>query len=89
MEEHPDTFEEAKRYEKTAVESGSPFTWSQGESLEELARPDRIARIKEEHERRLARMRANRQPNPLRADGEPIDIDDLYGKAKLCLACHK
>ena len=28
MERHPDYFEEAKRYEKTAVIAGSPFTWS-------------------------------------------------------------
>ena len=26
---------------------------------------------------------------PLRPDAEPIDIDDLYGQAKVCLACHK
>ena len=32
-EKHPDYFEEAKAYEKDAVEHGSPFTWSQGESL--------------------------------------------------------
>ena len=30
-EQHPDAFEEAKAYEKDAVEHGSPFTWSQGE----------------------------------------------------------
>ncbi len=88
-EQHPDAFEEAKRYEKTAVDSGSPFTWSQGESLEELERPERIAQIVAEHERRLRRMRARIQPNPLRPDAEPLDIDDLYGQAKVCLACHK
>ena len=42
-EQHPKAFEEAKAYEKNAVEHGSPFTWSQGESLEELERPERIA----------------------------------------------
>ncbi len=89
MERHPDAFEEAKAYEKTAIDHGSPFTWSQGESLEELARPDRVARIRRDHERRLARLRAKVQPNPLRPDNEPLDIDDLYGKAKVCLACHK
>ena len=36
-DEHPEAFEEAKRYEKTAVSHGSPFTWSEGESLEELS----------------------------------------------------
>lgn len=89
MEEHPEAFEEAKAYEKNAVEHGSPFTWSQGESLDELSRPERIRRIKEEHEKRLALMRSKIQPNPLRTDSEPLDIDDLYGKAKACLACHK
>ena len=39
LERHPDAFEEAQAYEKTAVEHGSPFTWSQGESLDELRRP--------------------------------------------------
>ena len=89
MEQHPEAFEEAKAYEKDAVEHGSPFTWSQGESLEELEQPERIAQIRADHANRLARMRAKAQPNPLRPDNEPLDIDDLYGKAKVCLACHK
>ena len=89
MERHPDYFEEAKSYEKNALEHGSPFTWSQGESLDELAEPERIAQIREDHQRRLERMRASVQLNPLRPDAEPLDIDDLYGQAKVCLACHK
>jgi 3'-phosphoadenosine 5'-phosphosulfate sulfotransferase (PAPS reductase)/FAD synthetase len=89
MEQHPDAFEEAKSYEKNAVEHGSPFTWSQGESLEQLSQPDRIREIQEDHARRIARMRAKLQPNPLRGDSEPLDVDDLYGQSKGCLACHK
>ena len=89
MERHLDFFEEAKSYEKNAIDHGSPFTWSQGESLEQLAKPERVAEIREEHQRRLDRMRGKRQVNPLRPDAEPIDIDDLYGRAKVCLACHK
>ena len=89
MRRHPDAFEEAKRYEKTAVESGSPFTWCQGESLVELSDPERIAAIEEDHANRLARLRAKVQPNPLRSDAEPVDMDDLYGVSKICLACHK
>ena len=88
-EEHPEAFEEAKRYEKNAIDDGSPFTWSQGESLDELERPERIEQIRQEHEDRLVRMQARVQQNPLRPDSEPLDIDDLYGKAKVCLACHK
>ena len=89
MERHPDFFEEAKSYEKDAVEGGSPFTWSNGESLEDLGQPERIEQIKREHKRRVMRLRANLQPNPLRPDHEPLDMDDLYGKAKTCLTCHK
>ena len=89
MDRHPEYFEEAKRYEKNAIDHGSPFTWSQGESLDDLAKPERIAQIEAEHTRRLERMRNKLQVNPLRPDAEPIDIDDLYGKAKVCLACHK
>lgn len=88
-ERHPDAFEEAKSYEKTAVEHGSPFTWSQGESLEDLEDPIRIQQIRDEHERRLARVRRKVQVNPLRPNNEPLDIDELYGPAKVCLACHK
>ena len=89
MKEHPDAFEEAKAYEKKAVDHGSPFTWSQGESLEELSKPERVAQIKEDHAQRLARLKGRIQLNPLRSDTESLDIDDLYGKAKACIACHK
>ena len=89
MDRHPGYFEEAKKYEKNALEHGSPFTWSQGESLVELSRPERLTQIRKDHQDRLKRMRINRQTNPLRPDAEPLDIDDLYGQAKVCLACHK
>ena len=88
-EQHPDAFEQAKAYEKTAVEQGSPFTWSQGESLEQIEAPERVDQIKRDHEQRLGRLIARSKKNPLRTDAEPLDIDDLYGKAKICLACHK
>ncbi|MCR4266771.1 phosphoadenosine phosphosulfate reductase family protein [Nitratireductor sp. ZSWI3] len=88
-ERHPEAYEEAKAYEKNALEHGSPFTWSHGESLEDLEQPERVAQVRRDHEARLERARAKMQPNPLRPDGEPIDIDDLYGQAKMCLSCHK
>jgi len=89
MEEHPEAFEEAKAYEKNALGHGSPFTWSQGESLEDLTRPWRIEQIKHDHERRMTRLRASVRPNPLRPDTGLVDLDDLYGQQKACLACHK
>ena len=89
MERHPEAFEDAKAYEKTAMEHDSPFTWCQGESLDELSRPERIEQIRKDHEARKARMKAKIKKNPLRPDSDPLDIDDLYGQAKACLACHK
>ena len=89
LEKHPDAFEEAKSYEKTATACGSPFTWSEHESLEELSKPERIAQIKQDYEKRLERLKKQRMSNPLRPDNSDIDIDDLYGKSKVCLACHK
>lgn len=88
-ERHPKAFEEAKQYEKNAIEHGSPFTWSQGESLSELEKPERQEQIRVEHERRLERARARLQANPLRPETS-IDLDDVYGgAAKACLTCHK
>ncbi|OUR79624.1 hypothetical protein A9Q83_04295 [Alphaproteobacteria bacterium 46_93_T64] len=87
-EHHPKAFENAMKLEKHAIDGGSPFTWCQGESLAELIKPERVVQIETDHEKRLARMRANIQKNPLR-ENEPIDIDDLYGQSKMCLACHK
>nr|WP_321393990.1 phosphoadenosine phosphosulfate reductase family protein [Emcibacter sp.] len=89
MERHPEAFEAAKALEKDALEHGSPFTWSAGESLEELSRPDRVEEIKVDHQSRLERAKARQVIDPLRPETSPIDIDDLYGQQKACLACHK
>lgn len=40
LEQHPDLFEKAKKYEKDG------YTWIQGETLSELALPERVRRIK-------------------------------------------
>jgi hypothetical protein len=92
-ERHPDAFEDAKTYEKTAVESGSPFTWTQGEPLTDLEKPERIAIIKADFEKRQARLKSKRRSNPLRPNLiDMIDIDDLYLEDEgggACLVCHK
>ena len=55
-----------RRYEKNAVEHGSPFTWSQGEIAHgDGASPERIAEIRADHERRLERLRNRVQDKPL------------------------
>lgn len=88
-ERHPEAFEEAKAYEKDALENGSPFTWSQGESLTELTSPERVRQIKEDYEKRVQKLKAKKRQNPLRPDSELIDIDDVYGQSKFCVPCHK
>lgn len=90
-EHHPDAFENAKAYEKNAIEHGSPFTWSQGESLEELEQPERVEEIKKAHEERVIRFnkRKGNIEDPLRPNREPLDIDEMYGQSKVCIACHK
>lgn len=88
MREHPEAFEEAKRYEKNALEHGSPFTWSDRESLDELAEPVRVEQIEREHQARLDRIKARRRPNALRPANDVDEVlfeDDAAG----CLICHK
>lgn len=93
MREHPEAFEEAEKYEKTAIESGSPFTWSQGESLEELSQPERVSRIEAEYQKRRDRYMKQRRLNPLLDGLDAVqDIDELYGLdevASSCIICHK
>ena len=89
MEKHPEAFEEAKDYEKQALENQSPFTWTLKESLEELSQPERVEEIKVEYLERLEKSKSKKVVNPLRPDQELVDIDELYGQSKVCLACHK
>lgn len=92
-ERHPDAFEDAKSYEKSALEHGSPFTWSKGEPLVNLERPERIRQIVEDYERRRLRDLGKRPVNPLRPAARNIeDIDDLFGDDEgggACVVCHK
>lgn len=92
MREHPEAFEEAKSYEKTALEHGSPFTWTERESLEELSRPERVEQIEKDYEARVARIKARKPVNALRARLTDADIDEAYGVDEAdasCLICHK
>jgi 3'-phosphoadenosine 5'-phosphosulfate sulfotransferase (PAPS reductase)/FAD synthetase len=88
LEEHPSAFDEAKRYEKNALDHGSPFTWSHGESLDELARPERLEQIRRDHAKRVERLKA-RQPMNILAGEAAEDLDEVYGTTKLCVTCHK
>ena len=86
-ERHLELFEEAKRYEKTALDHGSPFTWSDRESLEELEQPERLRAIEREYRERRARTQAKVRRNPLRPD--VAELEDVFTSSNSCLICHK
>ena len=65
LEKHPDLFEAAKEYEKFDPETGDRYTWTQKESLEELASPERVAEIKEKHLKSLEVKQQRRANMPL------------------------
>lgn len=92
-ERHPEAYEAAKALEKDALEHGSPFTWSKGESLGDMEQPKRVAEIEAEYDIRRVRMRKSIPINPLRpVKACPEDIDDVYGVDEgngSCSVCHK
>lgn len=88
-ERHPEAFDEARKYEKDSINQGATFTWTEGESLDDLTTPERVAQIKKDHQERLAKAQHRRVANPLRISACEADMDDLYGNSKVCLACHK
>ena len=91
-EQHPDAYEDAKTYEKNALEHGSPFTWTKGESLDDLAKPERSQQIIEDFERRKLRELSRKPINPLRPIESIVDIDELFGEEEgggACVVCHK
>ena len=87
LEQHPDLFERAKGYEKFNPETGERFTWSFGESLEELTDPKRIAQIKERTKQAKASKKKDK-PNQ-RLIEILTDIHDDEDDEEPCLICHK
>ena len=87
LEEHPDLFELAKKYEKINEDTGERFTWCQGESLEELSKPERIAQIKANTEKAMA---SKKTAKPNRRLIEILtDVHDDEDDEEPCLICHK
>ncbi len=88
LENHPDLFEDAKKYEKFNAETGARYTWAQGESLEELSQPDRIRQIKEDYEKRKARQNkkfvGNQKLKDIWVDSDDIDESEEIA----CTICH-
>ena len=100
LEQHPELFELAKEYEKFNPETGERFTWCQGESLEELSNPERIAQIKantekaiEDKKKAIAEKKMTKPNQTLMQILTPTEIltevlDDEDDEEP-CLICHK
>lgn len=80
-ERHPDLYEEAMKYEEFHKEHGRDHTWSDGERLEYLKLPKRIAEIKEMA--RLRKIQEELKPKKNLMERNCESADDLG-----CLACH-
>ena len=84
LERHPDLFKKAMEYEKNDPLTGERFTWVEGESLQELSMPHRVAQIKEQHEIRQAQMKQDRANLSL---GTIFESEEDDGEMP-CLMCH-
>ncbi len=100
LEEHPDLFELAKGYEKFNEETGERFTWSQGESLEELSDPERIAEIKANTEKAIADKKKAIAEKKMTKPNQTLmqiltpaeiltEVHDDEDDEEPCLICHK
>lgn len=92
LERHPEAFREAMEYELISLNSGAPFTWSQGESLEQLSQPNRVKQIKADFEKRNAKQLSSFRQNPLRIGIQEVSMDDIYDADEgngACIVCSK
>lgn len=72
LEQHPEMFQKAIAYEKEG------YSWIDNETLEELAKPERVEQIKEEY---LVRAQKNNKKSPYLMD----ILEDAEGEG--CAAC--
>lgn len=106
MERYPEAFEEAKAFEKQAEtsENGETFYWmGPNEPLSTLENPERIAQIKENHEKSLARFEKKKARERKRRLGlhamvdesqiiDTLYMDEIYDELEgggACVTCYK
>ena len=80
---NPDLFEKAKQYEKIDQQSGRSFTWTEGESLEELAaRKDEVLA---HHKKTMAAQMKESNQTLFQVLEDVLDMED---DEEPCLICH-
>lgn len=84
-ERHPERYQKAIAFEKTGADGQPGFTWSQGESLLDLLKPERRAEIEARHEAAMQRE-ARRMKNRRLIDilEEAVDAEQ---NEEPCLIC--
>ncbi|MCI0364957.1 MAG: phosphoadenosine phosphosulfate reductase family protein [Phycisphaerales bacterium] len=82
LENHPDLYEEAKRYEKIDAATGDRYTWSERESLAELQLPERVEEIKA----RMAKLTVSAASKKGRTLMDVLDEED--DESLPCSFCH-
>jgi 3'-phosphoadenosine 5'-phosphosulfate sulfotransferase (PAPS reductase)/FAD synthetase len=92
LENHPDLYEKAMAYEQVLFDNPTRFMWNGDESLEELRRPERVAEIRAEHERRAAaersRPKANRTLVDVLMDSDSLcSVLEAYEVDSQCQVC--
>jgi 3'-phosphoadenosine 5'-phosphosulfate sulfotransferase (PAPS reductase)/FAD synthetase len=82
LERHPDLYQEAMKYERVDPVTGEKYTWVDRESLEELAKPDRVRQIKAEYEQKQKAQPSPKANSPLHTvfSGDSLESG--------CLVCH-
>lgn len=86
LEQHPKLFEAAKEYEKIDEESGERYTWNQRESLDELAKPERVEEIKAKHRAAMEATQKRRVNLPfIEVLDEVLEDED---DDQPCFFCH-
>jgi len=84
LETHPDLFKKAMAFEKVDAVTGERYTWVQGESLADLARPERVEQIKRDFEARMTREN-NFRPNQSLRD---VFCERAMEQSEGCTICH-
>jgi 3'-phosphoadenosine 5'-phosphosulfate sulfotransferase (PAPS reductase)/FAD synthetase len=84
LERHPDLFQKAMDYEKYDPVTGERYTWNEGESLAELAKPERVAAIKANHER----MQANQSKSRPQCGLKDVFLAEGDSNETPCIMCH-
>ena len=95
-ENHPKAFEHAKSLEKEAKDNQTKFTWIKDMPLTELEKPEVIAKVKQQHQKQLEKLKLkknkNQENNPFLKGEKDLNVEEnlaLDDVSSSCLICHK